>query len=319
MLRIGTAGWNYPTGKGTWNGLFYPTPPGKRKTGFDELAWYAEHFNTVEVNSSFYGPPRPEVSRGWARRTPDGFEFSLKLHQQFTHPEMYKRAALSDLPEASPEALSELARVTAADVDRFKAGVDPIAEAGKLGVLLAQYPASFRDTEANRDYLAWLLRTFHEYPMAVELRHRSWSDGIGDTLALLNGFGAAWVQIDEPKFRFSIQQNWLPNIRTFYYARLHGRNAAQWWRHAQSEDRYNYLYSAEELQPFAETARAAEAIVRKAYLYMNNHFAAKAVVNAVVLKKLTGLPINGTYPEAFVNTYPELKDLVTVGTPARRP
>lgn len=319
MLRIGTSGWNYPAGKGTWNGLFYPDRTGKSRKSFDELAWYAEHFDTVEVNSSFYGPPRPEVSRGWARRTPAGFEFSLKLHQQFTHPEMYKRAALSDLPEASSEAVAELARVTAADVDRFKAGMDPIADAGKLGVLLAQYPPSFRDTDANRDHLAWLLRTFHEYPMAVELRHRSWSDRIGDTLALLNGFGAAWVQIDEPKFRFSIQQNWLPNIRSFYYARLHGRNAAQWWRHSQSEDRYNYLYSMEELQPFAETAKAAEALVRKAYLYMNNHFAAKAVVNAVMLEQLTGLPTAGTYPEALVNTYPELKDFVTIATASRRP
>ena len=77
------------------------------------------------------------------------------------------------------------------------------------------------------------------------MRHASWSDDLGETLALLNGFGAAWVQIDEPKFRFSIRQNYLPNIKGFYYMRLHGRNVEQWWRHEKSEDRYNYLYPAE--------------------------------------------------------------------------
>src|SRR4029434_8971389 len=78
-IRIGTSGWSYPSGKGTWNGVFYPKP---RKKGFDELAFYAEHFDTVEVNSTFYGQPREEVTRGWAERTPRGFEFSVKLYQQ---------------------------------------------------------------------------------------------------------------------------------------------------------------------------------------------------------------------------------------------
>src|ERR1019366_5174662 len=86
-LRIGTSGWNYPSGKGTWNGIFYPRP---RPKGFDELAFYAEHFDTVEVNSTFYGQPRADVTRAWAERTPQGFEFSVKLYQQFTHPRMFK-------------------------------------------------------------------------------------------------------------------------------------------------------------------------------------------------------------------------------------
>ena len=179
--------------------------------------------------------------------------------------------------------------------------------------MLAQFPASFHDTPANRDYLAWLLRTFQEYQVAVELRHRTWSDKYGETLALLNGFGAAWTQIDEPKFRFSIRQNWLPNTDGFAYMRLHGRNAAHWWAHAESEDRYNYLYSSQELEPIAEVARSTAAIVRKAYLFMNNHFASKAVVNAVVLKHLTGEPIDGVYPPDMIEAYPELRSLVEVG------
>lgn len=310
-LRIGTSGWSYPTGKGTWNGIFYPPRRGRVSVvpGFDELAYYAEHFDTVEVNSSFYGPPRPEVSRSWVARTPRGFEFSLKLYQKFTHPNMYKASRLGDLP-ATVEQLDELARINSADIDQFRASLDPIAEAGKLGALLAQFPPSFKDTPASRDYLAWLLTIFREYPLSVELRHRSWSDDIAGTLALLNGFGAAWTQIDEPKFRLSIRQNWLPNVKTFTYMRMHGRNAAQWWTHGATEDRYDYLYSEEELRPFAETAVAARALVKKAYLYMNNHFAAKAVANAVMVKHLAGEPITGEFMPEMVARYPELKGLV---------
>src|SRR5215831_8246463 len=97
-VRIGTSGWSYPTGKGTWNGVFYP-PARSRPKGFDELAFYAEHFDTVEVNSTFYGQPRAEVSRSWAARTPRGFEFSIKLYQKFTHPRMYSERVVSSLPE----------------------------------------------------------------------------------------------------------------------------------------------------------------------------------------------------------------------------
>ena len=312
-LRIGTSGWNYPAGKGTWNGLFYPPRKGRKSSvpGFDELAHYSECFDTVEVNSSFYGTPRPHVSRGWADRTPAGFEFSMKLYQKFTHPSMYKASHLGDLP-ATPAELDALAAVNRADVDAFKAGIDPLASSGKLGALLAQFPPSFKDSPESRAYLEWLLRTFGEYSVSVELRHRSWSDRVGETLSLLNDLGAAWTQIDEPKFRTSIRQNQLPNVRTFYYMRLHGRNAAQWWTHDATEDRYNYLYSEEELRPIAETATAARALVKKAYLYMNNHFAGKSVANAVVVKHLTGERVEGTYPKPLVDEYPALAPLVKV-------
>ena len=86
QIRIGTSGWNYPRGRGTWNGVFYPRV---RAGHFDELSYYAEHFDTVEVNSTFYGQPRAEVSRAWVARTPAGFEFSVKLYQKFTHPGMF--------------------------------------------------------------------------------------------------------------------------------------------------------------------------------------------------------------------------------------
>jgi uncharacterized protein YecE (DUF72 family) len=312
-LRIGTSGWNYPKGKGTWNGIFYPGAP-QRPRGFDELAFYAEHFNTVEVNSTFYGQPRVEVSRAWADRTPDGFEFSVKLYQKFTHPRMFAetlRRSVGDA-EASDAALRELARPNAADLDAFRRGVDPLAESGKLGALLAQFPASFKSGASELDYLADLLHRLKGYRVAVELRHRSWSDALAETLTMLNSFQAAWVQIDEPKFRFSIRQNQLPNVQGFYYMRLHGRNAAAWWRHAESEDRYNYLYSAEELKEFSETADSARRIVKKAYLYANNHYSAKSVANAAMIKRQLGEPIDGEYPEEFLARYPELQGAVKV-------
>ena len=330
-VRIGTSGWSYPTGKGTWNGIFYPVSPRVAKTArersqarhangaasraeafakgggpkpprkVDELAFYAEHFDTVEVNSTFYRVPAVDAVRRWAERTPPQFEFALKLYQKFTHPEMFAKATGADPSELG-----------AKDVDAFRAAVDPLASSGKLGPILAQFPASFRNEPNSRGYLEWLLQAFSDYRMAVELRHRSFSDDPLDTLALLGQFGAAWVQIDEPKFRGSIRQNRLPNVPTFYYMRLHGRNAANWWSHEHSEDRYNYLYSADELQPIVEAADSAAREVRKSYVYTNNHFSAKSVANAVQIKALLGQELPGEYPEAFVERYPDLKGLVKI-------
>jgi uncharacterized protein YecE (DUF72 family) len=299
--------------------VFYPK---RRPRGFDELAFYAEHFDTVEVNSTFYGQPRVEVCRRWAERTPPGFEFSVKLYQKFTHPGMFRNALAKDMSrgEASgavtsgPEAddfLDALIRPNEADLDAFRRGIDPLASSGKLGALLAQFPASFKDSPKSREYLETLVRAFRDYPIAVELRHRTWSDRVGDTLNLLNGFGAAWVQIDEPKFRFSIRQNYLPNVKGFYYMRLHGRNADNWWRHEKSEDRYNYLYSSDELKEFSETADAARRLVKKLYLYTNNHFSAKSVANAAMIKQQLGEPIEGEYTPEFIARYPELSSALT--------
>jgi uncharacterized protein YecE (DUF72 family) len=319
-LRIGTSGWNYPTGRGTWNGVFYPPSRGRAK-GFDELAFYAEHFNTVEVNSTFYGQPRAEVTSGWAKRTGKDFEFSIKLYQKFTHPKMFKAAFTKGVsgpggPERAGEPVNEdalleaLARPNQTDLDEFRRGIDPLASAGKLGALLAQFPPSFKASPASRDYLSSLLQAFADYRVAVELRHHSWSDAIGDTLSLLNPFGSAWVQIDEPKFRSSIKQNFLPNVQGIYYMRLHGRNAKEWWKHEKTEDRYNYLYSAPELGEFVETLDAARAIVGKAYLYTNNHFSAKSVANAAMIKKQLGEPLEGEYSAEFISRYPDLAGVV---------
>lgn len=318
-VRIGTSGWNYPTGDGTWDGVFYPQKRGRDKR-FDELAFYAAHFNTVEVNSTFYGQPRAGVSEGWVRRTPPGFEFSVKLYQKFTHPGMYMQRLEQSLSDHAPgaAALQALAKPNQEDLDAFKRGIEPLAASGKLGALLAQFPSSFKYGDAECAYLTDLIRAFASYPVAVELRHRSWSDRFAETLALLSAFETAWAQIDEPKFRFSIRQNFLPNVRGFYYMRLHGRNSQQWWHHEKSEDRYNYLYSAKELEEFVETARAAKELVRKLYLYTNNHASARSVANAAMIKLQLGEPLEGEYPAEFMARYPELAQIFSA-TPSRIP
>jgi uncharacterized protein YecE (DUF72 family) len=93
---------------------------------------------------------------------------------------------------------------------------------------------------------------------------------------------------------------------------LHGRNAAQWWKHDKSEDRYNYFYSADELKPFAAAASEAARVVKKAYLYANNHFSAKSVANAAILKAQLGQELEGEYPAEFVERFPDLKGMVTL-------
>jgi uncharacterized protein YecE (DUF72 family) len=306
-VRVGTSGWSYPSGLGTWNGIFYPPRGARGFRATDELSFYAEHFDTVEVNSTFYRPPAARTTARWVAQTPDRFEFSVKLYQKFTH-----AMTVGHGPQAGDraQAASSLPRPTPDDVGIFKAGIEPIAASGKLGAVLAQFPPGFHHDRASLDYIATLLETFRDYPMAIELRHRSWSDAGAATADLLGRFQAAWVQIDEPKFRQSIRQNLVANIERLSYMRLHGRNAAQWWSPELPEDRYNYLYSREELRPFAAAVTAARSEVRKAYLYLNNHFAAKSVVNATVLKHELGQGVTGEYRPEILDAYPELRDIV---------
>jgi uncharacterized protein YecE (DUF72 family) len=300
-VLVGTSGWNYPGGRGTWNGIFYPAP---RPRGFDELSYYAERFGTVEINSTFYRSPEAAAVSAWLSRTPSSFLFSVKLFQKFTHPDMYlTRPGVTDWD------------VTRGDLDVFRMGIEPMAASGRLAALLLQFPPSFHAGPDTHGYLDWLASALADYPLAVELRHRSWSDDAASTKALLDAHRAAWVWIDEPKFSTSIRQPHLDlaeNSGTggLAYIRLHGRNAEQWWEHDQAEDRYNYLYSASELAPIAEAAKDAATSGRRVLMYFNNHFSAKAVANAIILRHQLGDLVPGDYPGEMVARYPELTDIV---------
>ena len=183
-IRVGTSGWNYPTGKGTWNGVFYPS---RRPRGFDELRYYAEHFDIVEVNSTFYRMPDAGMVAKWVERTPPGFQFAIKLFQKFTHPDMYLAAGAKDWD------------VSLGDVDAFRAGLAPLAESGKLAALLVQFPTSFHAEGPMRDYLSWVLEMFAGYPLAVELRHASWFAEGAETRERLAARRASLVLADSPE------------------------------------------------------------------------------------------------------------------------
>jgi len=272
VIYIGTSGWSYPKGEGTWKGFFYPA--GK----INELEYYSQFFNTVEINSSFYRPPDPGYVYNWAKRVPPGFLFAVKLWQKFTHPKMYK------------EATGEEAVVAQGDVDRFKKSLEPLVKYGKLGALLAQFPPSFKNDDYGLQILGAVAKAFGEYKLAVELRHRSWSDD-EDTARFLRERNMAWVQVDEPKFSTSVAAE-VPVTADMAYFRFHGRNAKDWWT-GDSETRYRYLYSPEEIAGLADRVRAAGGKTRLLFAFFNNHWQAYAPRNANDLKRALQLPFQG--------------------------
>ena len=268
-VYIGTSGWSYPKGEGTWTGYFYP--PGK----INELEYYSQFFNTVEINSSFYRPPNPGYVYNWVRRVPEGFLFTVKLWQKFTHPKMYK------------EATGEEAVISQRDVDIFKHSIEPLMKYGKLGALLAQFPPSFKNDNYGKQILSAVIRTFRQYRLAVELRHRSWSDD-KETATLLKENYASWVQIDEPKFKTSVAEG-LPITADMIYFRFHGRNAEMWWK-GNTETRYKYLYSQEEVNELADKVKSLTEKAKLAFVLFNNHWQGYAARNAVDMQKALQLP-----------------------------
>ncbi len=268
-LYIGTSGWSYPRGEGTWTGYFYPA--GK----INELEYYRQFFNTVEINSSFYRPPNPGYAYNWVRRVPDDFLFTVKLWQKFTHPRMYR------------EATGEEAVIAQKDVDVFNRSIEPLARSGKLGALLAQFPPGFKNDAYGKQVLYAVIRAFRQYRMAVELRHRSWSDD-DETARLLSENNVAWVHVDEPRFKSSVAAD-LPITADIAYFRFHGRNAETWWT-GDSETRYRYLYSTEEIVELTDRVRSAAERPRLLFAFFNNHWQGYAPRNAVDMMKALQLP-----------------------------
>ncbi|UCB43355.1 MAG: DUF72 domain-containing protein [Dehalococcoidales bacterium] len=269
-LYIGTSGWSYPKGEGTWNGYFYP------KGKVNELEYYSQFFKTVELNSSFYRPPNPGYAYNWVRRTPADFLFAVKLWQKFTHPKMYK------------EATGKEAVIYQEDVDLFLGSIEPLIKSGKLGAILAQFPPSFKNDDFGKEILEAVIMIFGQYRLAVELRHRSWSDD-EDIARLLRDNNVAWVQIDEPKFKSSIAQE-LPTTSDMAYFRFHGRNAEMWWK-GDSETRYKYLYSPEEMTELTEKVRLASEQTGLLFAFFNNHWQGYAPRNAIDMMKSLQLPL----------------------------
>jgi len=294
-IKIGTSGYSYsgapPKG---WYGAFYPQ---KKPRQFDELRYYSQIFNTCEINNTFYRPPTPAVAKAWAEKTPDDFSFAVKVWQKFTHPMKISRKQSDERWEAPSEA----------EFDEFRAGILPLAEAGKLGVLLFQYPAGFHYSPESLEKLQDALRRFYDYPKVVELRHSSWNENADAMKNALLENRASGVLIDEPKFAGSIRQE-AEVLGDIFYFRAHGRNAKAWWHAKESWERYDYLYSRDEIKEHAARIKTAAAApgVKKAFAFYNNHARANAPANAIMLSQELGVRLKAMPPEGMVPKFPEL-------------
>jgi uncharacterized protein YecE (DUF72 family) len=272
QIYIGTSGWSYPKGEGTWNGYFYPID---KKV--DELAYYSRYFQTVEINSTFYHPPDPRIAQSWANRVPDGFLFTIKLWQKFTHPTMFEKAT------------GEIATISQEDINLFCSGIEPLVKTDRLGALLAQFPPSFTNNNFGKRVIKGLITHFGKYHLAVELRHRSWSDD--PTIAqMLQDDQVTWVQIDEPKFTNSLAAS-VPYTSDIAYFRFHGRNKEMWWK-GDVETRYCYLYSADEIRELTKKVKSASEQTKTTFVFFNNHWKAYAPRNATDIMKALDLPLN---------------------------
>lgn len=291
-LHIGTAGFSYRD----WEGLVYPADLKKRK--IHPLEYLAQFFDACEINTSFYGHIRPNVGRDWCRKAAAvnaDFLFSAKLYQGFTHsPRGTKPPSPFNLA-VDPEE-EKLARE----------GLDSIAEEGKLGAVLMQFPISFKNADDTRDYLFRLIERFKRYPLVLEIRHASWNDP--DLLARLAEQGVGFCNIDQPRLGASLRAT--EHVTSGVgYVRLHGRNYKEWFQADNRNDRYNYLYKPEELKPWAEKIRGVEQKSEKTFAITNNHYKGQAAVNALELKSmLSGRKVKA--PETLVKAYKDLTAFV---------
>ncbi len=197
------------------------------------------------------------------------------------------------------------AKRTKSDEKAFREGIDVLANAGKLGSVLLQFPWSFKNTADERVYLANLIERFNDYPLVLEVRHTSWNNE--EVYEWLEERGVGVCNIDQPVFKKSIRPAALTTSR-IGYVRLHGRNYQNWFRDkAPRDERYNYLYSLDELDPWLVRIKEVAKNTRETYVITNNHFRGQAVVNAVEIKAaLEEKPVPA--PEPLFDAYPRLAD-----------
>ncbi len=255
MIRIGTSGFSYDD----WIGPFYP----KGLPAREHLAFYAREFSTVEINTTYYRVPDLRLVQGWAERTPADFLFAVKAYQSLTHER--------ERPDCAA----------------FVAALQPLAAAGKLACVLAQFPYSFHPTPDNRDYLRQLRDGFGDLPAVIEFRHAGWLHPT--TFELLRSLGLGFCCVDEPRLTGLLRPVAIATGRVAY-VRFHGRNAAKWYNHDQAWERYNYTYSPAELQEWAPQIRTLDAGAALTLVYFNNHYVGQAVQGARDLSQLLLFP-----------------------------
>jgi len=275
-IRIGTCSW----ADEALSKYFYPPKLPAR----ERLAWYAQYFDTVEVDSTYYRLPSESIVEGWAERTPPGFVMHVKAFGLMTrHP--VKAAVLpEDLRAEMP--VDERGRVDRPPRDlrgevfrRFLAALEPLRSAGKLGGVLFQLPSYVVYKESSLEYLEWARGQLGDDEMLVELRHRSWleEDARTETLSFLERIGATYVTVDAPKS--DTAKNLVPTVPAVTsdtaYVRFHGRNLGTWnKRGGSAAERFDYLYSEEELAEWVPTLQELARHAKQAYAFFNNNASA---------------------------------------------
>jgi uncharacterized protein YecE (DUF72 family) len=257
--------------------------------GFDPLAFLADYFDTVEINSSFYSPPRPADAASWARRVTNNprFRFTAKAWQHLTHEIKEKDAAK-----------------LAADCEQVRRSMTPLAQAGVLAALLIQFPWSFRCNEENLEHLAFLFKQLADFPLVVEVRHGSWDkDGVYD---FLRENRAGFCNVDQPVIGDSMKPGGHVTARVGYL-RLHGRNYENWFKEeVGGEARYDYLYTRKEIGEMTRLIRTIKQQAEETYVITNNHFKGQALTNALdILEELDANPpaVPPTLAAAFPNHF----------------
>jgi len=290
-VRIGTCSWADDALVTHW----YPKDVPAR----ERLPWYAERFSTVEVDSTFYRVPDEKMVQGWADRTPAGFVMHVKAFGLMTrHPVPLERIP-PDLREGMPvDARGRVDRppreARAAVFRAFLDALDPLRSAGKLGGLLFQLPPYIVYKPSSLEYLEWAAEQLGDDRMLVEFRHRSWfeDDVVPEVLRWLEERRMAYVTVDAPKVDAgNVPKTVVAATAPTAYVRFHGRNAATWnKRGGGAAERFDYLYTEDELREWVEPLRELSGAAEEAYAFFNNNNqtngAAQAPAGAQLLRKL---------------------------------
>jgi uncharacterized protein YecE (DUF72 family) len=296
-IRIGTCSWADEALSKHW----YPKglPAGER------LAHYAQHFDTVEVDSTYYRLPGEEMVRRWAERTPDGFVMHVKAFGLMTRHPVKLEALPPDLRDDAPT--DDKGRVERPSREfrgevfrRFLEALEPLRSAGKLGGILFQFPSYVVYKDRSLEYLQWAREQLGGDEMLVEFRHISWLDEEhrDETLRFLEQLGATNVIVDSPRIEGA--KNLSPTVFALtsptVYVRFHGRNAETWnKRGGSAAERFDYLYSTEELEGWVDPLRELAGQAQQAYAFFNNNATspdgrggrmAQAAANAQELQRL---------------------------------
>ncbi len=250
QIKVGTSGWSFDD----WVGTYYPYRVKKP----DWIRFYARDFRLVEINSTYYRIASPKTYEALHRQTPPDFEFFAKPHAQVTHERKDATSSMKALREC----------------------LKPLMDSGKLKGYMAQFPQSFRQIPQSEDYLLQLRDLSGDIPLFVEFRHESWWKG--EVFDALRDAGIYYVSIDEPRLP-GLMVSGLKVVGDTLYARFHGRNADAWWDRGKG-DRYDYLYSDDELRELGQAVLEHAQSAKRAYLLFNNCHAGKAVRNAKWLK-----------------------------------